>query len=391
MKLKHALIQAACAAAAFSATAVMAQTVVGGGATLPEFLYKQEIQQFPADYSYASTGSGAGKTALLTNNPAAFNTATGRNDTVVHFAGSDSVLSSTEISNFNTAAAGPLVQMPSVATAVGIPFKNGLANLTLSTDQLCGIFSGKINDWNAINAGFPAGTAIKVVYRGDSSGTTEILTRHLAAVCTTGTSGNSNVAFTAGTTFANNFPGGVPSNFSAATGSGGVRDAVDSLGNAIGYLSPDYINATLAPSSTVATKNLPAARLTNKNNGVSYTPTAANTTAGLSTATLGANLALPASWAPTVANPASGYPIVGFTFLDHVQCYADANVRSKILAFLDAHTNYTTAQVNRINGNGFAPLPTAIVDAIRGNLLANNNSLNLNIGNATACAGKAGR
>lgn len=393
MKLKHALIQAACAAVAFSATAAMAQNVVGGGASLPEFLYKAEITAFAPNYApYASTGSGAGKTALLTNAPAAFNAVTGRTDTVVHYAGSDSILSPSEISTYNAnraATEGAAIQMPSVATAVGIAFKAAPSNITLTTDQLCGVFSGKITDWSAISG---ISGPIRVVYRSDSSGTTEIFTRHLSAVCSVA-SGNSNVNFTTTTTFANNFPSGVPSNFVGAALSAGVRDSID-VGNSIGYLSPDYINTTLAPASTAATKSLKAAFLRNKNittGTATFQPTAAATTTALANLTISGTLSDQNSWAPLAADPAAGYPISGFTYLDHVQCYSNATVKTDVLAFLNKHYDYAdTAQVNRIQGNGFALLPSAIVTKIKDEFLTGTAN-NLNIGNAVACSGKAGR
>ncbi|CAJ0742348.1 Alkaline phosphatase L [Ralstonia edaphis] len=411
MKLKQVMIQAACAALAMGSAAVAfagtqpnpspaSPVVVGGGASLPEFLYSSEIAVFGPNHIYAVTGSGGGKTALTTNNPAAFNAAyvTPRTDTTVHYAGSDSVLSASDISAFSPRAGtdGALVQIPSVGTAVGIPFKKtGLSTLTLNDNQLCGVFSGKITDWSAITGGAVSGP-ITVVYRSDGSGTSEIFTRHLNAVCTTGASGNSNVAFVTSTKFTDSFPGGVvPSNFVGGNLSAGVRDGVGA-GNAIGYLSPDYINKTLAPLSTVATQNLTAASLVNSNNGVTYTPSSANATTALSNLTLptlSSNLADPNTWALTVANPATGYPIAGLTYLDHVQCYSDATVLSKIQTFLDRHTTYsgTNSNAGRILGNGFAQLPSALVSLIRDNLLNNVNGKNVNIGNTTACAGKAGR
>ncbi|MDF3839047.1 substrate-binding domain-containing protein [Cupriavidus basilensis] len=399
MKLKHALINAACLAVAFSASSAMAQNVVGGGASAPEFLYKAEFGAFATDYLYASTGSGAGKTALLTNVATAFNNTytPPRTDAVVHFAGSDSVLSSSDISGYTRAATdGNLVQMPSVGTAVGIPFKiTGASALKLNTNQLCGIFSGKLSTWNQVLASLP-NSPINVVYRGDSSGTTEIFTRHLDAVCTTGTTGNSDVAFPVTTSFSNVvnlLSASAKLRFSAANLSAGVRDAIAAGTNVIGYLSPDYINTDLAPLSAAATQNLFAASLRNKNNNVLYAPTSANITLALTNLTLGPNLADPKSWAPTAANPTSGYPISGLTFLDHVTCYSNSSVLSKILGFLDRHYTYSGVNDNtsRIEGNGFVKLPSTIVAAIRDNLLTNNSGTNLNLGNATACSGKAGR
>ncbi|WP_052321610.1 substrate-binding domain-containing protein [Ralstonia sp. A12] len=409
MKLKQVMIQAACAALALGSAAVAfagtqpnptpaSPVVVGGGASLPEFLYSSEIAAFGPNHIYAVTGSGGGKTALTTNNPTAFNNAyvTPRADTTVHYAGSDSVLSASDISAFapRQGTDGALVQIPSVGTPVGIPFKNAsLSSLTLNDDQLCKVFSGKVTDWSGISS---ASGPITVVYRSDSSGTSEIFTRHLNAVCN---STNSNVTFVTSTKFTDSFPGGVvPANFVGGNLSAGVRDGV-AAGNAIGYLSPDYINKTLAPLSTVATQSLSAASLVNSNNGVTYTPSSANATTALSNLTLPSisnptvNWADPNTWALTVANPATGYPIAGLTYLDHVQCYADATVLSKIQTFLDRHTTYsgTNSNAGRILGNGFAQLPSGLLTLVRDNLLNNVNGKNANIGNATACAGKAGR
>ena len=153
-----------------TAGAASAQTAVtGGGASLPADLYKGQADSIlPANFSYAVTGSGTGKKAFLENNSALFST-TG----TVHFAGSDSVLSSTELSTYNSTynvagdanRFGALVQIPSVATSVTIPFNKAGSAVDLSVTQICGIFSGKINNWSQL-AGLGRTGAIQVVYRG---------------------------------------------------------------------------------------------------------------------------------------------------------------------------------------------------------------------------------
>ena len=319
-------------------------------------------------------------------------------DTAVHYIGSDSVLTTSEINNFNvnrSVTEGNLIQMPSVGTAVGIPFNvSGVSKLVLTTNQLCSIFSGKFKTWNEVHVAFPA-TSINVIFRSDSNCTTEIFTRHLASVCSIA-SGNSQITFPVTTRYSDvvaTIPAADKYRFRGVDASYGMREAVAASTNVIGYLSPDFINLTLAPSSPAATTNLKAAALRNKNNNVVYAPTAANTATALGGLTLGSDLSRPDSWAPTAADPASGYPISGLTFLDHVQCYSNATVRNKILAFLDRHYTYSGVNDNTANieGNGFAKLPTAIVDSIRKKLLDNVDGMNLNIGNATACSGKAGR
>ncbi len=72
--------------------------VTGGGASLPAELYKGSADSIlPANFSYAVTGSGTGKNAFLTNNSSLFGT-TG----TVHYAGSDSVLSGSELTTYNS-------------------------------------------------------------------------------------------------------------------------------------------------------------------------------------------------------------------------------------------------------------------------------------------------
>lgn len=118
---KRTLIAASLTVAALASAQAMA--VTGGGATLPAALYKGSADSIlPANFSYAAIGSGGGKTAFLTNNPAGFST-TG----TVHFAGSDSILSAAELNTYTTtygASFGPLIQLPSVATSVAIPYKS---------------------------------------------------------------------------------------------------------------------------------------------------------------------------------------------------------------------------------------------------------------------------
>ena len=115
---KRSLIAASLSVAALVSAQAMA--VTGGGASLPAELYKGSADSIlPANFSYAVTGSGTGKNAFLTNNSSLFG-ATG----TVHYAGSDSVLSSSELSTYNTNynnTYGPLIQIPSVATSVTVP------------------------------------------------------------------------------------------------------------------------------------------------------------------------------------------------------------------------------------------------------------------------------
>lgn len=365
-------------------------------------------------FTYYSVGSGAGQNAFLNNQPTYL--APGLTGTV-DFANSDAALTTAQITAYKSGLAtvdGPLIQIPYIVTPITVPVVNGPAvtstttpqttpgqahSIALNDDDLCGIFSGKITDWNKVvnpeNGSFYSTTSkpITVVYRTDGSGTTELLTRHLAAVCTTA---NSAVTFVDGLTFASNFANGTPpANFVGAKGSGAVRSTLlayqssSSLPAAVAYLSPDYTNTFLAPSSSSASPALAVASLYNTLNKTIYAPTAANASLAVSSASAPSKLTAsnPAAWVPASGNPASGYPVSGTSEILVSQCYAASAVTTAVHDFLTDH--YTSASfASIVHGNGFDTVPTGYTTAIQADFLSNTNGLNLDIGNATVCAGK---
>lgn len=123
-------------------------TVTGGGASMPAKLYKGSADSIlPINFSYAASGSGIGKTAFLMNNPMLLGATTG----TVHYIGSDSILSSSELSAYSTnyrGAYGPLIQIPLAGTAVTIPYKKpDITDLNLTSAQLCDAYSGAKVTW----------------------------------------------------------------------------------------------------------------------------------------------------------------------------------------------------------------------------------------------------
>lgn len=375
-----------------------------------------------ATFTYYSVGSGAGQNAFLNNQPTYFGAGvTG----TVHFANSDAALSTAQLTAYKAglgATSGPLIQIPYIVTPITVPVVNGPAvtstttpqttpgqahSIALNDNDLCGIFSGKLTNWNqvinpeTITTSNPTGnpytttsTPIKVIYRSDGSGTTELLTRHLAAVCTS-TNTASGVTFVDSLTFTASFPGGVvPSNFTPASGSSGVRNALStSTGAAVAYLSPDYTNTFLAPSSTVVTAagalQLPVASLVNAKNGAYYAPTYANASTALGTIAAPATKLLAsnqANWVPNAGNPAAGYPVSGTSQIILSQCYANASVKSAVQDFLNKHyTNAGFASI--VHGNGFDTVPSNYQTAISNDFLSNASGFNLDIGNASVCTG----
>ncbi|WP_176060811.1 substrate-binding domain-containing protein [Paraburkholderia sp. BCC1876] len=410
------------------ASAAMAVPVVqGGGSSLvaPTIgaigLSTTEIGLFgtsEGSFTYYSVGSGAGQNAFLGNQPTFLGTGvTG----TVDFANSDAALNTTQITSYQAGLArtsGPLIQIPYIVTPITIPLVNAPAvtstttpqttpgqahSIALNDDDLCGIFSGNFTDWSQVTdpektTKYPAG-AIKVVYRADSSGTSELLTRHLAAVCAASSATKPGITFVDSLTFAASFPSGVPSNFVGATGSGGVKSQLTSYlaagTAAVAYLSPDYTNTFLAPSSSSASSQLQVASLLNAKNGLYYAPTAGNATTALSIAAPGTKNAAsqPANWVPIAgasytanANPASGYPVSGTSQILVSQCYADPAVKTAVHDFLNNHyTNSTFATV--IRGNGFDTVPSSFQTAISNDFLSNASGWNLDIGNAGVCTG----
>lgn len=364
------------------AQAAMAD-INGGGATLPQPLYQTSGVLTAGFAPYIGVGSGNGKAAFLNNDYTKFVAGTtGKN---VHWAGSDSKLSTTELSNYaaaRNATWGPLIQVPSVATSVAIPFnKAGTAAVDLSINDLCGVFSGRLTDWSKI-AGSGRTGPITVVYRNESSGTTELFTRFLNAKCTSEPKGS----FAVTTNFASSYQGGLPAGAVAAVTSQGVMDALNAGDGRITYMSPDYAAPTLAGLDD-ATKVAKVA-------GVSPAP--ANVSAAIAAVPVpSANLDKPNNWVPVFAAttnpsdpsvvpyPTTGYPILGFTNLIFSQCYADATQTSQVRAFFSRHYGALVNNDSAINSNRFVPLPAAWKTAIRDSFVTA--SSGLSIGNTSVC------
>ncbi|KVC62297.1 phosphate ABC transporter substrate-binding protein [Burkholderia ubonensis] len=370
-------------------------------------------------FTYYSVGSGAGQNAFLNNQPMFLGAGVSG---TVHFANSDAALTPYQITSYQAnlgATNGPLIQIPYIVTPIAVPIVNGPAvtstttpqttpnqahSIALNDDDLCGVFSGKLTNWDQVfnpesHSAYALNAPIKVIYRADGSGTTELLTRHLAAVCTTINTA-AGVSFIDSLTFANTtaFPSGVPSNFVAVNGDGGVRNALVSFFNAgaaaVAYLSPSYTNGYLAPSSTVVTKagalQLPVASLVNGTQY--YAPTYANASAAIASVASaqapGTKRAAsnPANWVPNVGKPWLGYPISGTSQIILSQCYQDPAVKIAVHDFLNTHyTNASFASI--VRGNGFDTVPPNFQSAIASNFLSNASGFNLDIGNASVCTG----
>jgi len=452
MTRMHLLSAASAAALVCISAAAIAKTktpgtILGGGSTLAGFDYPAEFAVFNATKTVKATwstywlsGSGTGQQAFIQDDlscdiskaqtgTASCNGNGGAAGNTVDYGASDATLSSAQIatwstSTFGQSAAGDLIQLPSMGTGVAIPLNetvhgtpvtNGQA--TFSDNDLCGIFSGLITNFSQITDTGAAldGGNFTVAYRSDSSGTTFLLTQHLAAVCKTGNGGNSAITFTATTSFASLFANKTPpAQFVGESGSGGVANYLEgancpggtALPQALGYISPDYTTlfqnsyATVCSDDIKSTLNVAAVYT----GSASLLPTLTNVTKGLANPGAGSTNATPPAnatdaadptkWVPGIPVVKAGYGIVGYTTFDFAQCYAEVTVADAIKKFLMLHYHgsaYKTIQAD----NGFVTIVNSgaakYYDAILGNIIKNKRDYNTNIQNPIACKGLVGR
>ncbi|PQV46061.1 substrate-binding domain-containing protein [Paraburkholderia sp. BL21I4N1] len=402
--------------------------VQGGGSSLVQPLLGTAIQPATeiglfgtseANFSYYPVGSGSGQEAFFRNQPSFLNPQlTGS----VYFANSDAALTTAQITSYQNAlgaTSGPLIQIPYLITPIAIAMVNAPAvtsattpqttpgqahSIALNDDDLCGIFSGSLSNWNQVMdpeklTRYPT-AAIQVVYPAQASGTTELMTRHLAAVCPASSYTKAGITFVDSMMLASSFPNGMPSNFVAATSSSGVqRQLISNLGAgtaAVAYLSPAYTNTFLAPSSASASFQLQVASLLNSRNLIYYAPTGPNATTAvglLNMPVIRLAAAKPANWVPTsgraymeLSNPHWGYPVSGTSQIILSQCYTDPGITTAVHDFLNDHyTNPAFAAL--IRGYGFDPVPESFQAPISNDFLSNPRGWNLDIGNASACSG----
>ncbi|WP_114814336.1 substrate-binding domain-containing protein [Paraburkholderia kururiensis] len=409
------------------AIAQTAPSMIGGGSSMVTPLIGTEVSASPAangTISYYAVGSARGEAAFLNNDPSQFDSGTVTVTGTVDFAISDAPLSPAQISAYTSTLGvtnGPLIQIPYLITPVTIALVNAPAGtgpalpgsatptVALNDDDLCGIFSGKLTNWNQVvnpdNGSVYSATSkpITVIYTAGDGDATDLLTAHLAQVCHTTpfvrngvtVAPNSNITFTESQNFAGEFIAGVPSNFAPASGSSRVAASLLALSGAgLGYLSPDYTNTFLAPSSTPAkANNLPVASLRNDFTGTDFVPTYQNATTAMGSASApGTRLIArnPSNWVPAVRNPSTGYPIAGTIQIIVSQCYANpkSNSPSPATAIVDFLTqHYAMSNASVLRGNGFDSVPSTYLTAINSDFLSNASAFNLNIGNTTVCSG----
>lgn len=411
LKALNTLVAASLMALAGAASA----QVVGGGATLPENLYNGTGPAFKNGIltgisgfnKYIGVGSGNGKKAFFGDNSDFFTVKNAAGDIVkvydpkvrVHYAGSDSLLTETDANGYNSpsnvttgkAKFGPLVQIPVALTSVTVPFK-GFSKLELTSEQLAKIFADpSIVKWNDADLAIPGApnADIKVIYRADGSGTTEIFLRHLNAV-------NPTLVKSVNSTFSEVVNTTNTGKYVAANGTSEVISKLADHAYAIAYVSPEVVEfGNPAKVASIKNKDLSGAAayvLPTINNVKTAVQGIAPPSGSAAAEALNWGIGHGPINGEKLAKPEKGYPIVGVTNLILSQCYSTGDANSKIRTFLA--NNYSASSAPSANDAAITikklvPLPTNWQNAVRSTFYEPTSTLA--IGNTSVCAGYAGR
>jgi phosphate transport system substrate-binding protein len=304
------------------------------------------------------------------------------------------------------------------------PRADGSGGLVLDAPTYCAIFNGQITDWNQLPTSLNGGKTYQdaqdkkdkhkfsvplvLVGRSDSSGTTSVFTRHMAAQCPSQISGTvysdststlpaNLVAATWTSTNPNYGPNSgvtdVPGKFTVANGSGGVADYLDFDPNnqpaqttgseveqgRVGYLGPDYVLPAVLNTNT-NTFGLNSASLVRPGTTAAISPTAKVAALGYNglNPPTGAGKSAPDQWVQAASKTApiaippdiKAYPIVGTSNYVGYTCYDDADragTSAGVQTFFAWY--WTAATVNDASKGllaeaGLAPMPKAWVTAI---------------------------
>jgi phosphate transport system substrate-binding protein len=259
-------------------------------------------------------------------------------DRTVDFAASDAAMKPDEIAKVNTG----VVLLPMTAGAIVLAHSlKDIPNLKLSRDAYIGIFMGKITKWNdpaiaSVNPDVKLPDApINVVVRADSSGTTNVFTRHLSAV-------SKEFEQSVGINNMPNWPVGTRSK-----GNEGITASLMTTPGSIGYIEYGYAQS----------QKLPIATLQNK--AGNYVPaTTASAAAALASGQMPADLI---AW---ISDPdgKDAYPIVTYTWMLFYKKY-DNQAKAKALRDL---INYgLTDGQKESEALGYVPLPAEVVTKVK--------------------------
>ncbi|HME01955.1 MAG TPA: phosphate ABC transporter substrate-binding protein PstS [Solirubrobacteraceae bacterium] len=304
-------------------------TISGAGSTFAAPVYEQWASaQSGLTVNYQAVGSGAGITSLESK--------------TVNFGASDPPLKPAD----ETAIAkngSPAVQIPMFLGAITVSYNlpGVKSGLKLEGKTIADIYLGKITAWNApeikaLNPGVSLpSTAITVIHRSDSSGTTAGFTGFLAAV-------DPEFKSKVGEGKTVQWPTGT-----GAKGNAGVAGAVQQTTGAVGYVEQAY----------ALQHNFTYASVKNKS-GSFIAPTLASTSAAGEGVTVPANLGIKVINSPT----ASAYPIASQTFLvvnkDLCKAGESESIAKGVVKFIDYGLNQGQSILGQAD---YAGLPASIL------------------------------
>jgi phosphate transport system substrate-binding protein len=266
------------------AAIAQAVTLNGAGATFPQPLYERYIREFKSKnpgttVNYQGIGSGGGIKQFQAGS--------------VDFGASDSAITDEQMDKIDRNRGTLMVPTAGGAVAVAYNAPGVATGLKLTQAAVGEIFGGKITKWNdpAIAKNNPGvnlpDQAIKLVVRADSSGTTFVFTNAISAAS----------PFFRGKIGVSNAPKWA-ANPLTAKGNPGVAASILQTPGSMGYVE----------LATAKSNNMTYAAVQNKK-GEFVTPSLESTNEALS------NIKFPANFRVFEGNPASGYPIVGMTWM----------------------------------------------------------------------------
>lgn len=320
--------------AMFAIAPAMAQDVrlIGSGASFPFPIYSAWFKQFSKDTAgitvdYQAKGSGAGIQDFVNR--------------TVDFAASDAAMTDEEIAKVK----GGVVLLPMTAGEIVLAYNlpGSPKGLKLARDVYPDIFAGAVTKWNdprivATNPDLKLpDLPITVVRRSDSSGTTFVFSKHLAAISPT-------FKDKVGTGTTVQWPSS--DKFVAAPKNDGVTATIKQTPGAIGYIEYGYAKLTKADTALLQNKA-----------GAFVEAGEESGKAALATAQLAPDLR---GWVEDPAG-ADAYPIATFTWMLFYREQDDRKAQA-----LRNLVGYCATKGQKIaDSMGYIPLPQSIVEKVQ--------------------------
>jgi len=303
--------------------------LTGAGATFPMPIYSRWFQEYGktnpnVQVDYQSVGSGSGVKAMI--------------DGTVDFGASDGAMTKEEMDKVTRGVQVLPLTAGCIVLCYNVP---ELKDLKLSREAYSGIFLGKITKWNDVaivkcNPGVSLPEKpINVVVRADSSGTSQVFTKHLSAI-------NEEFKKSPGESKMPNWSVGTKSK-----GNEGVTASIKTTPYSIGYIEYGYaLGAKLVMAS-----------LENKD-GAYVSANSETTQAAL------ASVEVPDDLIAWISDPAgkNSYPIVTYTWL---LCYKKYDDKKKLEALKGLINNCVTEGQKISDQMGYIPLPAKVVEKIK--------------------------